>query len=219
MLGGGRAGGCGCRPGSCISSGMTTTGLSTNGGSGQLRCGCCGRMRPARRLTELQSTAGVYICSGCALWAARRASRAPDLRRAVRSIGHEAVGLLTAKRHGTFRSAIPVLPSADLERTTSFWRRVGFEVVGRYDGYLVTHAGGVELHFALDDGPPEGPAERSRGRAFVHVRNALASWKRLRSADVPGLGPVEELAHGLTEFVVTDPDGNRIRFGSPTETE
>ncbi len=36
-------------------------------------CGCCGRER--RRLAELGSTPGVFICRLCALWAWRRASR------------------------------------------------------------------------------------------------------------------------------------------------
>lgn len=38
-----------------------------------LTCGCRGRER--RRLAQLGSTPGVYICRFCALWAWRRASR------------------------------------------------------------------------------------------------------------------------------------------------
>ena len=38
------------------------------------RCGCCGRMLSADRLTELMSTPGGFICSRCALWAARRST-------------------------------------------------------------------------------------------------------------------------------------------------
>ena len=40
--------------------------------------------------------------------------------------------------------------------------------------------------------------------------------KQFKSEGVAGLGPVEDRSHGLREFVVTDPDGNRIRVGSPT---
>src|SRR5919112_3303488 len=175
---------------------MSTTGLGAHDPSGRLRCGCCGQERPADRLTELQSTPGVYICSGCALWAARRSSRLPDLRRVVRRVRRDAVGLLAERRRGTFRSATPILPSADLERTIAFWQPVGFEVVARYDGYLVTQAEGVELHFTVDGG---GGQPGNPGQAFVHVQDALALWKRLRSADVPALGPVGEREHGLRE--------------------
>ena len=46
-------------------------------------CGCCDRKRPAGKVAELGNTPGVYICAGCALWAARRAgllSALADLR-------------------------------------------------------------------------------------------------------------------------------------------
>jgi catechol 2,3-dioxygenase-like lactoylglutathione lyase family enzyme len=134
---------------------------------------------------------------------------------------HHVVGLLTGGAGGTFRSAIPILPSADLERTIAFWRPVGFEVVARYDRYLVTHADGVELHFTVDAQAEDlrGVAGPRPGEAFVHVRDALALWKRLRSADVAGMSPVEDRDYGLREFVVTDLDGNRVRFGSTVPAE
>lgn len=44
------------------------------------RCGCCGRSLPASEVAELGSTPGVFICVGCALWAARRLGVAPALR-------------------------------------------------------------------------------------------------------------------------------------------
>jgi hypothetical protein len=44
------------------------------------RCGCCGRDLPLRELTELGSTPGVFICVGCALWAAGRVGPVPALR-------------------------------------------------------------------------------------------------------------------------------------------
>jgi catechol 2,3-dioxygenase-like lactoylglutathione lyase family enzyme len=199
---------------------MTNTDLDTSARSGHLRCGCCGQSLPARRVTELMDTPGVYICSGCARWAARKASRLPGLRGAAHRVAHDAVGLVAGGRRGTFRSAIPILPSHDLERTIAFWATVGFEVVERFDGYLLTHANGVELHFAADvaGDRSEGEASWQPGQAFVHVKDALVLWKRLRSADVPGLGPVEEQDYGLREFVVIDPDGNRVRFGSPLPT-
>jgi len=41
---------------------------------GQAVCGCCGGSRPVVRLSELGTTAGVYICARCAWWAAGRLS-------------------------------------------------------------------------------------------------------------------------------------------------
>jgi len=113
------------------------------------------------------------------------------------------------------------LPSADLDRTIAFWTPVGFKVGERFDGYLVTHAEGVELPFtvATGGGSSEHAAIVRPGEAFVHVKDALALWKRLRSADVAGVGRVEDRDYGLREFAVMDPDGNRVRFGSPVPAE
>lgn len=44
------------------------------------RCGCCARSLPAIEVAELGSTPGVFICVGCALWAARRVGLTPALR-------------------------------------------------------------------------------------------------------------------------------------------
>lgn len=46
----------------------------------QERCGCCGRYLPRAEVTELGSTSGVFICVGCALWAAYRVGPAAALR-------------------------------------------------------------------------------------------------------------------------------------------
>jgi catechol 2,3-dioxygenase-like lactoylglutathione lyase family enzyme len=104
---------------------------------------------------------------------------------------------------------IPILPSTDLDRTATFYRSAGMQEVARYEGYLLMGFRGVELHFTIEPGTAGG------GQAFVLVPDAGRLWKQLKSQGVPGLGPVEDREHGLREFVVTDPDGNRIRVGSP----
>jgi uncharacterized glyoxalase superfamily protein PhnB len=47
------------------------------------------------------------------------------------------------------------------------------------------------------------------------VHDAGAFWKRLTADKISGIGPVQDQHYGLREFVVTDPDGNRLRIGSP----
>ena len=156
-------------------------------------------------------TPGVYICGSCAVWAARRSTRVPVvrldprlpvqwLRRSVQARQH---------RHDGMGMAIPILPSADLDRTAAYYLGLGLEVTGRYDGYLVLNAGPAEMHFS-SDGDVGAP-----GQAFLHVADARRLWKELKAAGVAGIGPVEDQPHGLREFVATDPDGNRIRVGSP----
>jgi hypothetical protein len=74
--------------------------------------------------------------------------------------------------------------------------------------------GPVELRFAQPDAPAQPLVP---GTCFVHVRDATAYWKQLRERAVPGVSEPVQRDYGLVEFVVTDPFGNRVRFGSPAE--
>jgi hypothetical protein len=174
------------------------------------RCGCCGRQLPLGQVVELGQTPGVFICAGCALWAARRAGPLS----ALRHLRPPALPLLLPrftrrKAEHSARTAIPILISADLDRTAAFYAPVGFTETERYDGYLLLHIGGVELHFSHQ--PDAAP-----GQCFLHVRDALKLWKELRDHGMDGVGPIADQEYGLREFVITDPDGNHVRVGSPT---
>lgn len=172
------------------------------------RCGCCGR--PRTRLTELGDTPGVFICAGCALWAARRAGGLPriSLRAALPAV--LALGRRLRNPGGSVvRAAIAILPSADFDRTVSFYSALGFDPAGRHESYLLLHDGPVELQFNLVT--QAAPSVQ----CFLHVPDALAIWKRLRELDTPGVGPVADQDYGLREFTLTDPDGNHLRIRSP----
>jgi catechol 2,3-dioxygenase-like lactoylglutathione lyase family enzyme len=171
--------------------------------AGIRRCGCCGRDLPQQRLTELRLTPGVYICRGCAIWAARRA-HGPTPRQLVQRLRSR-----RQQRHDVVLSAVPILPSGDLDRAESFYAALGFTTGSRDAGYLVLHHGPAELHFTELEGTPRS------AECFIHVNNAVGYWKLLMASQVPGLTPPIEQAHGLTEFTLEDPDGNKIRFGSP----
>lgn len=170
------------------------------------RCGCCGRQRPADEVAELGVTPGVYICAGCALWAARRAG----LLSAVRQIRVQDLlsrFLNRAQAPHAVTAAIPILPSSDLDRSAAFYARAGFADAERHDGYLLLYNDGVELHFAHHD-------TVTPSTCFVHVTDATKMWKQLRDLGVDGVGEIADQDYGLREFVLTDPDGNRVRIGS-----
>lgn len=174
-------------------------------------CGCCGRQLPKSEVVELGNTPGVFICVGCALWAARRAGPVAALRQLrftpLGALARRLTGSRTTP--GSAMAAIPILPSADLDRTAAFYTAAGFTETERHDGYLLLHNSGVELHFTHETTP-------TPGQCFVHVADAVKLWKQLRERGTAGVGEVAEQDYGLREFVLSDPDGNRIRFGSPT---
>jgi hypothetical protein len=146
------------------------------------------------------------MCARCALWAARRAG----IRSALGQIRMRSLlPQLTRRRLDTAaRAAIPILPSTDLVRTAAFYAPIGFVELKRYEEYLLLCSGGVELHFSHQDGG-------TPGTCFVHVGDAMKLWKQLRDLDIDGVGPIADQEHGLREFVITDPDGNRVGVGSP----
>jgi catechol 2,3-dioxygenase-like lactoylglutathione lyase family enzyme len=188
---------------------MPATQNETDTAKGQHRCGCCGRVRPRQRLTELGDTPGTFICAGCAFWAVRRT--------APLGVGAHRInlrGLAGRLRRsldgGELRIAIPILPSADLERTAKFYPALGLTVTERFDGYLLLSSGPVELHFTDDPQHVSGPSS-----CFIHVIDAIKLWKQLRESGLAGVGTPKETSYGLVEFDITDPDGNRIRLGSP----
>jgi catechol 2,3-dioxygenase-like lactoylglutathione lyase family enzyme len=173
-------------------------------------CSCCGKRFPAGKVAELGMAPGVFVCVGCALWAARRASTLDGLLRLPQNSARAVVRWLrpTTLAPGDARSAIPILPVADLDRTAQFYAPLGFAETERYPGYLLLNSGDAELHFSqLEQVTP--------GECFIHVGDARQLWKRLKADETSGVGILVDQDYGLREFIVTDPDGNHVRFGSP----
>jgi catechol 2,3-dioxygenase-like lactoylglutathione lyase family enzyme len=183
----------------------------------QTRCGCCERDLPRDRLTELGSTPDVFICANCARWAARRLDGGPRRlgRLAADLTGELTAGISRGGRlllrrggRGELLAVKPILPVRDLTRTEAFYARLGLAATLRHPDYLIMNVGDVELHFGREDAP-------TPTSSYIDARDAGRFWKQLRSAGVEGLGGVEDFDYGMREFVITDPDGNRVRIGSP----
>jgi catechol 2,3-dioxygenase-like lactoylglutathione lyase family enzyme len=115
------------------------------------------------------------------------------------------------------RTAIPILPCRDLDRAAEFWARLGFAETDRYPGYLLLNSGNAELHFSRPDRPDRPDQPCTPGECYIHVGDARKLWTRVTEQAAPGIGPIADTDYGLREFVVTDPDGNRVRFGSPAQ--
>ncbi len=148
------------------------------------RCGCCGRHLPATDVAELGVTPGVFICAGCALWAARRAGLLSALRQIrVRSL----LPRFTRRAPHTARAAIPILASSDQDRTAAFYAPVGFVEAERHDGYLLLHDDGVELHFTYHDTITPAPASctsptpRSCGNSFANSTSTPSATSPIRT--------------------------------------
>lgn len=143
--------------------------------------------------------------------------------------------------------AIPVLTVLDLDEAIRFYARLGFEVLHRYDGYLVIGRGDLEIHLAhWEDHDPA----RTAGVVYLRVTDAQTIYDDLRSGLdrdgnlylVPASGTtaersaelarrvasgtptvrlheIEDKPWGLRQFSVIDPSGNAVRIGHRISTE
>lgn len=110
----------------------------------------------------------------------------------------------------------PIFPVKDLARALAHYEALGFAVraYAQGDGYGFADRDGLGLHFAAS---PDHDPEVGAGMAYLYVEDAdalHAEWSR------PGIGgrtrPVGPMPYGLREGSHVDPDGNLIRFGSPS---
>jgi hypothetical protein len=118
-------------------------------------------------------------------------------------------------------TAVPILPSRNLDETLLFYERLGFQNRGAPPeqwNYLIIGREGGELHFF--HAPNVDPLTTDAG-CYIRVRDADAlfeEWLRVGIAadSVTGsrLIPPDDTDYGMREFAIVDQSGNLVRIGS-----
>lgn len=147
----------------------------------QTDCYCCGNAFAEEELVRLPCHAEVAVCTGCVDW-------------------------LVAQRRGLVR-AVPVLPTGDVDASTTFWRAAGFDVENYSDDFAIAIRDGVEFHLVQPH-----PSGRDRGEAYLHVRDVDGVHAAWSGAGLP-VTEVRDEPWGMREFNLVDAGGNRIRVG------
>jgi catechol 2,3-dioxygenase-like lactoylglutathione lyase family enzyme len=149
-------------------------------------CSCCGAERV--RVATVGCRDDVRVCAGCVRW---------------------------LRRHLGVVDATPILPVIDLETSAAYYAAAGFDV-RRYDG-------GGYAFVTIDDesvfdlgvaGPPHEPG--TDGAACYLTVEDVDAWHRRLDDLALAVTPVEPKPWGMRELTLTDPDGNRLRFGCPS---
>ena len=115
----------------------------------------------------------------------------------------------------------PAFFSSDLDRTSMFWRALGFIEASRYEGYMILeHPIGIVIHFGLD---PDLVPSKNMTNAYLRFTTsdeALAlydEWVGHVSDDgfihAPGT-----TFYGMIEWGMADPDANALRVGGPADS-
>ena len=112
--------------------------------------------------------------------------------------------------------SIPVLPSRSLQRTVTFYERLGF--TGRLlasDTYAILTRGDLELHFFPH---PELRPEECYAGCYMRVEevdalHAAFAPAGLQTKGIPRMEKVENKPWNMREFALIDEDGNLVKFG------
>jgi len=116
-----------------------------------------------------------------------------------------------------FKSACPILPSSDFEKTKEFYSQLGFNVGAEYpdQDYLILICDDVELHFFRH---PDHVATTSDHGVYLRVQDAHALSNQYEKLALPNKGipsfvKAEDKPWGVCELVIIDNDGTLLRFG------
>jgi hypothetical protein len=109
---------------------------------------------------------------------------------------------------------VPILPVRDLTRAIGYYRLLGFSAQ-RYqdgDGYAFLKREGHEIHLRtatdlIENQNPTGVY------FYLAAGSAAALEAEFRAVGVPILSPLAPREWYMNEFVLSDPDGNLLRFG------
>ncbi len=115
------------------------------------------------------------------------------------------------------RVVIPVLPTTDLARTHKYYCDIlGFlEPWGYGEPGEPLQYGGVRadldqmpaIHFTVC-------TDRTPGEVFVIVNDVDAYYEKVKAAGAEMIFEIGDRPYGMRDFMVADPDGNRLSFGA-----
>jgi catechol 2,3-dioxygenase-like lactoylglutathione lyase family enzyme len=109
---------------------------------------------------------------------------------------------------------VPILPVRDLTRAIEFYQQLGFTARRYRDGdfYAFIQRDGRQLHLSKT---PELFPEHNFVRVYfyLHDGTAAALEAECRAAGMAIVEPLTPREWKMKEFVLRDPDGNRLIFG------
>ena len=109
---------------------------------------------------------------------------------------------------------IPVLPVTDLARAHRYYCDVlgflepwGFGEPPQYGGVRSNLTEMPAIHFTVD-------SSRGAGEVFVIMDGVDDYFEKVKAAGAEMVFEIGDRPYGMRDFMVADPDGNRLSFGS-----
>ncbi|MFF3767579.1 bleomycin resistance protein [Streptomyces sp. NPDC001922] len=125
---------------------------------------------------------------------------------------------------------IPILPCQALQPVLTFYSALGFEVTFQQKSpnpYAVVQRGGIELQFfGLKQYDPAASVSTCYvmtddvdGLYQVFRAGLKDTYGRIPTRGLPRIGPLKDMSYGVRQFLITDPGGNCLRIGQPTDED
>jgi catechol 2,3-dioxygenase-like lactoylglutathione lyase family enzyme len=109
---------------------------------------------------------------------------------------------------------VPILPVRNLARAMDFYRLLGFSAHAWHDGDSYAFLTREQLDIHLRTAPDLIEGQNPSGIYFYLAdATAAALEAEFRAAGVKILSPLTPREWKMNEFVLSDPDGNLLRFG------
>ena len=123
----------------------------------------------------------------------------------------------TPEIHGV--NIVPQLRTTNLDRAINFYTKtIGLTLSFRYqDFYAGVGSGDRTIHLKLVDDPDPNIEFVRNGRHLhlhIGVEDIHAAFQRIEGAGAKIVEGITDRPWGTTEFVIEDPDGHTIYFGS-----
>ena len=107
---------------------------------------------------------------------------------------------------------VAILPSANLDESEAFYRRLGFKVVSDFGHYRIMEDGrGWHLHINRVKGWPRRVEDNPFG-LYLYAQDVDAVAERMRDLIIEPATPNRK-PWGTYEFAVSDPSGVLVRVG------
>jgi hypothetical protein len=120
----------------------------------------------------------------------------------------------------TIARIVPILPVSDLEHSMAYYQRLGFSAQPYENGdeYAFLTRDRLEIHLRTAADLIEG--QNPSGVYFYLASGKAAPLEaEFRAARIPILSPLAPRDWKMNEFVLSDPDGNLLRFGEDLGTD
>jgi catechol 2,3-dioxygenase-like lactoylglutathione lyase family enzyme len=107
-----------------------------------------------------------------------------------------------------------VMPVGDVDASLKFYVEVlGFHEEFRFGNYAGVERDGCMIHLSMKDNP--NTSEPGTGTVYIFCDEVDGFFAEVTGKGAKVKGEPEDYPYAMRDFVLLDPDGNRLTFGAP----